>query len=363
MLTVRDICKRYEGAPLTAYAVDHVNLDIAAGEFFTLLGPSGCGKTSTLRSLAGLETPDKGEILIGGKIVYSSSKQISRPVNERDISMVFQSYAVWPHMTVAGNVRFPLDSAGMAAASVSAEVARVLDMVGLAGFADRPASLLSGGQQQRVALARAIVKPANVLLLDEPLSNLDAKLRQKMREELRDLQQKIGRTSVYVTHDQEEALALSDRIALMAQGKVVELGTPEQLYNNPRSAFTARFLGHTDLLAATVESRSDTGATLQTAFGRLHVGRSVNTDAAKVQVLVRPERVRFVDGAAAVENQFTGMIKRRTYTGRSSLYEIEVAQGLMYCDSTNLGYRSVGDTVVIHVPAEHCIVVPFEATI
>jgi len=245
MLTLSELRMDYPLGYGTVAALQGISLEVAAGEFFTLLGPSGCGKTTVLRSIAGLETPTGGAIRIAGDTVFSAEQGINVPPNRRDISMVFQSYAIWPHMTVGANVAFPLEGTRLSRAERNAEVQRALDLVGLGGHAERPAPLLSGGQQQRVALARAFVKNAKLLLLDEPLSNLDAKLREQMRDELRDLQKRVGTTTVYVTHDQDEALAMSDRIAMMRDGRVVEIGSPEDLYLRPRKRFTAEFLGRT----------------------------------------------------------------------------------------------------------------------
>ena len=242
MLTVSRLVKRYDTRRADAFAVRAVSFDVAPGEFFTLLGPSGCGKTTTLRSIAGLETPDSGEIAIDGVSVFSSANRTVVPVAKRDIAMVFQSYAIWPHMTVRENVAFPLEAMGVNGAEAKRRIESALSIVGLTAFADRPAPMLSGGQQQRVALARAIVKQAKVLLLDEPLSNLDAKLREQMRVELRDLQRRIGTTAIYVTHDQDEALSLSDRIAVMKDGAIVEQGEAEALFAAPKEPYTQALL-------------------------------------------------------------------------------------------------------------------------
>jgi iron(III) transport system ATP-binding protein len=224
-------------------AVRGVSFTVAPGEQLTLLGPSGCGKTTTLRAVAGLEQPTAGEIRIDGVPVYSSARNVNVPAEKRGLSMVFQSYAIWPHMTVFENVAYGLRVRRTGAAELAEKVHRALDMVQMRAFADRRASQLSGGQQQRVALARAFVFQPSVLLFDEPLSNLDAKLRADMRIELRDLQHRLGITSLYVTHDLEEALAMSDRIVVMRDGLVEQTGTPDEIYSRPRSAFVADFIG------------------------------------------------------------------------------------------------------------------------
>jgi iron(III) transport system ATP-binding protein len=229
-------------------AVRGVSFSVQPGEQLTLLGPSGCGKTTTLRAIAGLEQPSAGEIRIGGAPVYSSAQGVNIPAEKRGLSMVFQSYAIWPHMTVFENVAYGLRVRRENKAAIAEKVARALDMVQMRAFAERGASQLSGGQQQRVALARAFVFQPSVLLFDEPLSNLDAKLRADMRIELRELQHRLGITSVYVTHDLEEALAMSDRIVVMRDGLIAQVGTPGDIYNHPRNAFVADFIGSANLI-------------------------------------------------------------------------------------------------------------------
>src|SRR5690242_13116769 len=229
-------------------AVRGVSFTVRPGEQLTLLGPSGCGKTTTLRAIAGLEQPSGGEIRIGGVPVYSAARRINIPAEKRGLSMVFQSYAIWPHMSVFENVAYGLRVRGEARDAITEKVARALDMVQMSAFAQRGASQLSGGQQQRVALARAFVFQPAVLLFDEPLSNLDAKLRADMRIELRALQHRLGITSVYVTHDLEEALAMSDRIVVMRDGEIAQIGSPSDIYYAPRNAFVADFVGSANLV-------------------------------------------------------------------------------------------------------------------
>ncbi len=229
-------------------AVNRLNLEVREGEFFTLLGSSGCGKTTTLRLVGGLERPDGGEIHLGDRCLVSESKRLFVKPEKRDMGMVFQSYALWPHMTVFENVVYPLKLRGIRGQEAETKVAEVLGLVGLAGLQDRPAPALSGGQQQRVALARALVFSPRVLLLDEPLSNLDAQLREEMRRELKGLQQRLGITVLFVTHDQIEALSLSDRIAIMQTGQLEQVGNPEEVYYHPATPFVRDFLGKTFLL-------------------------------------------------------------------------------------------------------------------
>ena len=238
-------------------AVNHINLEVAEGEFFTLLGSSGCGKTTTLRMVGGLEKPDGGEIHLGDRCLVSESKRLFIKPEKRDMGMVFQSYALWPHMTVFENVVYPLKLRGIKGREAEKKVAEVLELVGLAGLEERPAPALSGGQQQRVALARALVFSPRVLLLDEPLSNLDAQLREEMRRELKSLQQRLGITVLFVTHDQIEALSLSDRIAIMRTGQLEQVGGPEDVYYHPATPFVRDFLGKTFLLPGKILGIAD----------------------------------------------------------------------------------------------------------
>ena len=238
-------------------AVNHINLEVAEGEFFTLLGSSGCGKTTTLRMVGGLEKPDGGEIHLGDRCLVSESKRLFIKPEKRDMGMVFQSYALWPHMTVFENVVYPLKLRGIKGREAEKKVAEVLELVGLAGLEERPAPALSGGQQQRVALARALVFSPRVLLLDEPLSNLDAQLREEMRRELKRLQQRLGITVLFVTHDQIEALSLSDRIAIMKTGQLEQVGGPEDVYYHPATPFVRDFLGKTFLLPGKILGIAD----------------------------------------------------------------------------------------------------------
>src|SRR5919199_2635014 len=244
-IEVEDLEIRYG----SVVAVNGVSFRVRAGEQLTLLGPSGCGKTTTLRAIAGLERPSAGAIRIGGKPVYASAEGIDVPAERRGLSMVFQSYAIWPHMTVFDNVAYGLRVRRKSRQEIRDKVQQALDLVQMGAYAARRASQLSGGQQQRVALARAFVFSPSVLLFDEPLSNLDAKLRADMRIELRELQHRLGITSVYVTHDLEEALAISDRIVVMRDGLIEQVGTPGEIYNLPRNAFVADFIGSSNLIA------------------------------------------------------------------------------------------------------------------
>ena len=248
-------------------AVSKLSLEVARGEALTLLGPSGCGKTTTLRMIAGLETPDQGEISFDGVPVVSVAQRIDLPPERRNIGMVFQSYAIWPHMTVAQNVAFPLKVRGLPATEVRERVRAALSMIGLAGLEDRPATRLSGGQQQRVALARALIHEPGLILLDEPLSNLDVKLREQMRVEIKLLQRRLGLTLIYVTHDQTEALGLSDRIALMNRGRIEQIGSPRALYELPETEFVRDFLGKSVTLSGRVRGVANGVVAVELAYG------------------------------------------------------------------------------------------------
>jgi iron(III) transport system ATP-binding protein len=290
MISVRGLVKRFEGRDITRNAVDGISFEIPEGALFTLLGPSGCGKTTTLRMIAGLERPSAGELEIDGRPVYSDKNGTYVPANRRPIGMVFQSYAIWPHMTVFENVSFPLTvgDAKPPRAVVQEKTQKALDLVGLGELARRSATALSGGQQQRVALARALVREPRVLLLDEPLSNLDAQLRERMREEIREVQQKLGITAVYVTHDQSEALAISDQIMLMDQGRIVEIGMPQSIYRSPKSPFTATFIGVANEIRGTVHRTND-GLAIVTPHGRILPPADGLAEGEQVTVFLRPE--------------------------------------------------------------------------
>src|ERR687885_785728 len=272
MIRIQRLEKVFETPRGAIRAVDEVHLEVGAGEFLVLLGPSGCGKTTTLRCVAGLERPDGGSIVVAGRKVSGNGRFV--PPHKRDIGMVFQSYAIWPHMSVFENVAFPLRVArGIPGADIKRRVEEALATVQLAGYEGRMATQLSGGQQQRLALARALVRQPRVLLLDEPLSNLDAKLREHMRTEVRELQRALGITTLYVTHDQAEALSMSNRIAVMERGRIMQEGTPREIYQRPATRFVADFVGNANFLEATVLGRNELGGMwLETAAGRLQAG-------------------------------------------------------------------------------------------
>jgi iron(III) transport system ATP-binding protein len=309
--------------------LDDFSLRAGQGELVTLLGPSGCGKTTTLRCIAGLERAERGEIRIGERLVASATRRVFLPPNRRDIGMVFQSYALWPHMTVFSNVAYPLRVRRRDRQERQRAVMEILAVVGMDGFANRPVTELSGGQQQRVALARAMVARPAVLLFDEPLSNLDAKLRRSMRREIRDAHDRSGGTSIYVTHDQEEAIALSDRVVVIRAGTIEQVGTPKEIYTEPATRFVADFIGFENLLPATVTGTRDgmTGVRLQSAADPVWAARGIGpapgtgvvlaarADELEIGPLARPARMP--DGA------ITGVVRSRVYAGGRVEYIVE----------------------------------------
>ncbi|WP_152047339.1 ABC transporter ATP-binding protein [Aureimonas psammosilenae] len=301
-------------------AIRSLSLDIEPGTLVTLLGPSGCGKTTTLRMLAGLEQPTAGRILIGGKDVTAL------PANERDVSMVFQSYALFPHMTIAENVAYGLRSGGLSRKAARERAEEGLSQVGLGGYGPRLPSELSGGQQQRVAVARALVLEPQVLLLDEPLSNLDTRLRRHVRTEIRELQQRLGFTAVYVTHDQEEALAVSDRIVVMKDGEIAQAGSPRDLYETPASSFIADFIGEANVVPCEVVRDSD-GRLKARLGGLAHEIRAGAAREGAAKLAIRPNAMFLGDRRA---DFLDGRVMSAAYLGDHIEYEVETAFGRLF---------------------------------
>ena len=326
-VAVRNLTKVYRTKRGAHVALDNVSLDIDAGEFVVLLGPSGCGKTTLLRCIAGLEEPDAGEIIIDGKVVFSAEKGVYVPPERRDLSMVFQSYALWPHLNVLDNVVYPIRNAGKSSAEAAALAKEALNKVGLEKYSTAFPGQLSGGQQQRVALARAIVSGDGLILFDEPLSNLDAKVRERLRLELLSLQSQINFSAVYVTHDQIEALALADRIAVMDVGRIAQVGSPEQIYDYPNSRYVADFIGSANEFAGKVKRIGD-NLTVETEMGELEVG-NFHPDLVEGQpvwLVVRPEHCAF-DGIGDNHNRFSGTLVRTLYLGASRQHFVATAAG------------------------------------
>ncbi|WP_454917891.1 ABC transporter ATP-binding protein [Xanthobacter sediminis] len=343
-------------------AVPDVSFEVRRNEHLTLLGPSGCGKTTTLRSIAGLEQPSAGEIVIDNRTVYSAQAGINVPAEKRGVSMVFQSYAIWPHMTVFENVAYGLRVRRLPRDKVATAVERALRLVQMQGLADRHASKLSGGQQQRVALARAIAFSPAVVLFDEPLSNLDAKLRGQMRVELRELQQELGISSVYVTHDQEEALAISDRIIVMNGGRIEQVGTPEDIYDRPRSRFVADFIGSANLIPICEVIQDGRRIAVRTIDGQVLscvAPHGIATSAA--EVAVRTAYIGLSSGPTTAANQIRGRIRRRMFHGDFIQYAVDWPGGRLEIRRPPTESFEIDDEVYASFAAEHCVLLAVPA--
>ncbi|HEY2417369.1 MAG TPA: ABC transporter ATP-binding protein [Steroidobacteraceae bacterium] len=334
-----------------ARAVDGINLHIPGGEFFSLLGSSGCGKTTTLRMIAGFEQPTSGQILLDGVDMTGT------PPHKRHVNTVFQSYALFPHLNVHDNVAFGLRRAKVGDAEVRRRVGEALELVQLTGFETRKPAQMSGGQQQRVALARALVLKPSVLLLDEPLGALDAKLRKALQIELKQLQQQVGITFIYVTHDQEEALTMSDRIAVMSRGRVEQVAAPEEIYEAPATVFVADFLGVSNLMMAVAEG-ADSAGRCRVRLGEfeLRAGRGDQSMSGNTKITIRPERVRLESHGSSGENRVPGMVERWVYLGNAVQLIVRLATGekiqvLMQNTGDDIPFTQ-GTPVHAHLPAE-----------
>ena len=359
-VSVTDLYKSYGDRHNRVSAVAGISFEIEQGEFYTLLGPSGCGKTTTLRCLAGLERTDGGQIVIDGSVVSSHRPNVFVPPDKRDIGMVYQSYAIWPHMTVFENVAFPLRASKqrISNSEIRRRVEAALAVVQLDGYAERMAPQLSGGQQQRLALARAVVREPKLLLLDEPLSNLDARLRDRMRGELRDLQRRLGTTTIYVTHDQTEALAMSNRIAVMDHGRIVQEGQPRELYQKPANQFVASFVGNTNLLQAEVLERSGENWLVRTVAGCLEVACPAGVRPGdRVTVSVRPENIVISAELPSTGNVLDGEVETFMFLGELTECWVKVgSERLRIRQHPNLGFTH-GQAVHVQIPCEACTVI------
>jgi iron(III) transport system ATP-binding protein len=362
MLEVTNLCKGFQDESKTGRvkAVDEVSFIVQEGHFFTMLGPSGCGKTTTLRCIAGLERPDSGHISVKDRVLYSRAKGISVSANHRNLGMVFQSYAIWPHMNVFDNVAFPLrvgTRRRTGKSEVKRRVERSLDVVGLGHLAGRYATKLSGGQQQRLALARALVIEPAVLLLDEPLSNLDAKLRESLRFELKRLQRDQGITTVYVTHDQSEALSMSNEIAVMKNGRISQMGNPFSVYLEPENDFVADFVGLTNFIKGVVRDTSGSGGTVKTVDGMLTVDSMVGLQSGdECVVSIRPEQIQVMrDTTGRGQNIFPGTVVTRLFTGECMDYQIQLGTETIRVRTAASERFSTGKPITLSLPAEHCI--------
>ena len=319
MVKVDDLVKYFKRADgATVAAVDGVSIEVMPGEFTVLLGPSGCGKTTLLRCVAGLERPIGGRIQIRGRTVFDGDKKINVAPEHRGLNMIFQSYALWPHMTAAQNVAYPLSAQKVDKKEIPARVARALEMVGIPELGKQYPSQMSGGQQQRVALARALVSNSDLVLFDEPLSNVDAKVREQLRFELLSMQRDLGFAALYVTHDQTEAMELANTIAVLERGKVAQLGTPQEIYREPRSRYVGGFIGTLNEIEGTVEKvNADGTATVKTAVGTLTAGSTAPDVAAgdKVVVVTRPERAELSTKEPALANRWKVTVETSVFSG------------------------------------------------
>ncbi|PTL39228.1 ABC transporter ATP-binding protein [Alkalicoccus saliphilus] len=371
---VKNLVKKYD----KAIALKGVDLDIKEGEFYALLGPSGCGKTTTMRCIAGFETPTSGEILIGDKVVNNV------PANRRNCGMVFQSYALFPHYNVFENVAYSLTIRDLYSGSlgqriktfgrlmskrlgkptkeIEKKVQDALDYVELGHLADRGVNELSGGQQQRVALARALVMEPSVLLMDEPLSNLDKKLRNTMRTTIRKIQQDLKITTIFVTHDQEEAMSMADHVAVMRDGEIVQMATPTELYSNPKDPFVADFVGSSNIYKGQVLKKNEKGNTVVKITDEIVLESETHTDKSEVEVLVRPEGIEIIREASTpkTENVVEAKVKVSTYLGPTIRYDIELdGMDVMVEEEfqPNTALYKEGDIIKVHLPSERVLLI------
>jgi iron(III) transport system ATP-binding protein len=363
LLQINNLRKTYVTERESVEVLKGVDFTLKQGELYTLLGPSGCGKSTILRSVAGLEHPTGGQILIGDETVYSDEEKINVPVHLRKIGMVFQSYAIWPHMDVFHNVAFPLmhGRQKFSKSEVRSRVEKTLKMVQLDHLIDRPAPLLSGGQQQRVALARALVYEPKLLLLDEPLSNLDAKLRVEMRKELRRLVSEFNITTLFVTHDQAEALALSDRIAVVHNGIISQEGTPSEVYSYPQSVFTAQFVGNSNLVKGNVSKESKKGFYfVDTPIGQLEAtSKNILSVGDSVIISIRQETAK-IGGAEPSGNQnvIRTKLSHYTFTGENTECVFTTNDEKLDFKFPGMTALEVGNELYLHFEPEQCVIIP-----
>jgi iron(III) transport system ATP-binding protein len=358
-IEIEKLTKSYGGVR----AISEVGIAIAEKEFVTLLGPSGCGKTTTLRLLAGFLAPDTGTITVAGEVLSTPDRVV--PPERRRMGMVFQNYAVWPHMTVLENIAFGLRYTGFDRREHKARIERVVAAVGLDGLEDRHPGQLSGGQQQRVALARSLVVEPSILLLDEPLSNLDAKLRERMRIELKALQRRTGITFIYVTHDQSEAMVLSDRIAVFHRGAVQQVGTPREIYERPANMFVADFMGLVNKVSGTVLGRNGRIAVIGLGENRIAAIAATACVGPVATVAIRPEAFSFATGSMSGhdgENRLKGTVVEAIFLGNIIDYMVDVGDGLtVRVQGERRAFRDVGSEAVLAVPVADCVIMPEEA--
>jgi len=357
-IEIRNLLKQYKKVT----AVNRINLEVKEGELLTLLGPSGCGKTTTLRCIAGLEKPEEGDVIIDGKPMISEG--FVQPA-KRGIGMMFQNYAVWPHMRVYSNIVYGLKLQKISRQGIKDKAKDVVELVGLQGLEDRYPGQLSGGQQQRVALARALIRNPKVLLLDEPLSNLDAKLREKMRFEIKSLVKRMGITSVYVTHDQSEAMVISDRIVVMEKGNIVQIGSPHEIYEKPASRFVADFIGAMNFIPGdVVQVLPDTNEVyVRTEFSEKILCRSTGSDVTtpgqKVYASIRPEDVEvFAEPPQSGENLFKGTIANKAYLGNFLFLFVNINGTTIRVQAPHQLPQEEGHELYLSLNPQKCIVLP-----
>ena len=357
VIRIRGLRKWFDSRRGRVEALRGIDLEVAEKEFCVLLGPSGCGKTTTLRSVAGLERPDAGELEIAGSIVSSPAKGIYIPTEKRDIGMVFQSYAIWPHMNVFQNVSFPLIKGRkrIAKDQIANKVRAALQLVQLDGLEDRPATDLSGGQQQRVAMARAMVTEPKILLMDEPLSNLDARLREQMRVELKKITRAAGVTTLYVTHDQAEALTLGDKVCVMHNGEIIQMAPPQEVYSKPADRFVAQFVGEMNFIQGEITGSGEIRSPLGTIQALVPHGLSAGTS---VTLAVRPEHVRVSAAPGPHGNIHHGKITSKNYLGDCALLEVEVEGVSLLAKLAGDSELAIGSAAVVEIPAHRWHVFP-----
>ncbi len=357
-IRIKNLNKNYFSQGKTITALSNVDLTIPTNKIFTLLGPSGCGKTTLLRCIVGLEIPDSGEMAIGDRVVWSKDRGIFIPPEKRELSMVFQTYAIWPHMNVFDNVAYPLQLRKEPKEEIKRKVEKTLRFVQLEGFENRPATKLSGGQQQRIALARALAPEPKVILFDEPLSNLDAKLREETRKELRSFLTNLKITAVYVTHDRIEALSLSDAIAVMKEGRIVEIGTPKEIYFGSKQQFVADFVGRTNLIEGKVAGADNNSTSVSTAIGtitcqtenELRVGSAVTLS-------IRPESTRVIEGGDREErNTFRGKVESLLFIGDAYECVVKIGETSLITRVDVDAHIKEGDKVGLHIYPGKCSV-------
>ena len=357
MINIRGLEKSFRTRQGRVDALRSINLEVGEGEFCVLLGPSGCGKTTTLRCVAGLERPDNGEIEIAGELVNSATRRIYIPTERRDLGMVFQSYAIWPHMNVFQNVAFPLTQGHkrFAKTEVATKVRTALKRVQLDGLEDRPATDLSGGQQQRVAMARAMVTEPKILLMDEPLSNLDARLREQMRVELRKITKSIGVTTLYVTHDQAETLSLGDRVCVMNAGEILQIASPNEVYARPANLFVAQFVGEMNFFDGKVAGAGHVESPFGLIAACLPTGVS---DGAAVTLAIRPEHVKVSPSSSYGIAGNIGKVTSRNYLGDAALAEVEINGVTLLAKLAGDMDLIIGQNAGVELPAHRWHVFP-----